>query len=327
MTLNLPIIGMTALAMLCGLHAQDAPAPGKPIDIEARKASIVNLETHIAQREQRLAEWGKDMVELNTRIEKRVDELVKMLAGIRDSDDSRNTVSQMKKDAIKGLKNGIDMYVRKRKEVRESVRTGDIAAIDDLGKFDKSIFKRVDQIAELTKSMPTHEDVEKYKSDGGSYWNGYYYENTRVSEEWKQNRRDTVRSDQARKNTIKGLRDVLARLDQRKRSIKDLLANRTLSDSERELYTRELGQADAYEDHINAQLRDITTSTGTGGRAVGDNQAHDIEDLIADARKDLREDVSRLFNLYDQFSKGRSYLEGLKKNLAARKEWMTKNAP
>ena len=57
------------------------------------------------------------------------------------------------------------------------------------------------------------------------------------------------------------------------------------------------------------------------------DQAHDIENMIEDARTDLREDAARLFRSYDQFVRGRAYIEGLKQNLADRKAWLEKNAP
>lgn len=317
------------LAAATCLHVQAQPQAValSPEEIAARRESVTTLEAHIAQREARLAEWAKDIVELDARIEKRVDELVKMLAGLRDSEESRSKVTQIKKDAIEGLKRGIELYTRKRKEIRELVRTGGTSAAGDLGKFDERIIKRVDQIAELTKSIPTHQDVAKYESDGGSYWNGYYYESSRISEEWKQNRRDDSRANQVRDETSKALRETLDRLDQRRRSLKDLLANRNLTPAAKDLYNSELGQIDAYEDHLNAQLRDITTASGGGAtQAVGRDQAHDIESLIDDARKDLREDVARLFRSYDQFVKGRAYLAGLNENLAARKKWLEENA-
>jgi hypothetical protein len=312
-----------ALIPVTGWASDENPAP----DLAARKESVANLETHIAQREQRLAEWGRDIVELDARIEKHVAELVKMLAGLRDSQDSRTKITQLKKDTIEGLKRGIDLYARKRKEVRELVRTGDGEALADLGKIDQRIITRVDQIAELAKSVPTHEDVDKYESDGGSsYWNGYYHESSRVSEDWKQNRRDTTQSNKLREDTNKALQEAIERLDQRRRSLKELLANRELTKSARDLYTTELGQIDAYQEHLKARLQDVTVGGGDGGQEVGSEQAYDIEALIGDARKDLREDVSLLFRTYDQFVRGRAYLEALKDNLAARKEWLEKNA-
>jgi hypothetical protein len=297
--------------------AETPPAP--VIDLEARKASVVNLEAHIAQREERLGDLSKDIITLDARIEKRVAELVKMLAELRDSKDSRSKVSQMKKDAIEGLQRGIEM--------REKVRTGDETALGDLGKFDERITTRVEQIVELTKSFPTHKDVEKYESDGSSYWNGYYYENTRISEDWRQNRRDNIRTGQQRDDTVEAIRGAIERLDQRRRSLKDLLANRTLTETARKLYVQELGQIDAYTDKLNTEMSDVVTHSGSGGsRQPGLDEAIDIGNLLEDARKDLRGDVSNLFRLYDEFARERSKTAALKENLVARKEWLEKNA-
>ena len=77
MTRKIILGGVAALVCLNGTRAQEVKPETAAMDYEARMASITNLETHIAQREQRLAEWGKDIVELDTRIEKRVDELVR----------------------------------------------------------------------------------------------------------------------------------------------------------------------------------------------------------------------------------------------------------
>ena len=245
-----------------------------------------------------------------------------MLAGIKDSQDSRSTVSHIKKEAIEALRSGIQRYTAKRREIAELIRTGDQSALGDLPKLDARIIKRVDQIAELTKSIPSHQDVEKYESDGGSYWNGYYYESSRISDDWKQNRRDRNASDQARKEMSQALKEGIERLDQRRRSLDDMLKNRQLAPSARELYTSELGQLDAYKDHLSAQLASVTTATGSGGTAVGMEQAHDVGNLIEDARRDLREDVARLFRTYDQFVRGRAYLAELQTKLDARKKWL-----
>ena len=307
--------------------AQEPTAPAA-IDMEARKASVVTLESHIAQREQRLGELGQDIVTLDARIEKRVNELVKMLANLRDSQDSKTRISKIKQEAMDALKRGIGIYVNKRKEIRERVRTGDETSLGDLGKFDERISKRVDQIVELSKSFPASQDVDKYKSEGGSYWNGYYYENSSISEEWKQNRRDSNQSKVQRDETTAAIRETLDRLDQRRRSLKDLLANRNPTESARKLYVQELGEIDAYTERLNTQLLEVTTPTVEGGTVAASlDEAKDFEELLDDARKDVRQDVSNLFRLYEEFARGRAQLEGLKANLGARKEWLEKNAP
>lgn len=303
---------------------------GEPVpvmDLEARKESVANLEAQIGLRETRLAELGQDIVTLDGRIEKRVDSLVKMLADTRDSQDSKTKVSQIKQDAIQGLRRGIDLYVAKRKEVAERVKKGDEAALGDIGKFDTRISTRVDQIVELSKSFPAHEDVKKYESDGGDYWNGYYYENSRISDEWKQNRRDNSQSKVQRDEVTTAIREGIARLDQRQRALKDALDNRNLSTSTRKLYTQELGQIHAQMENLNAQLTEVSMPTGGATRQPSLDEAIDMGQLLDDGRKDLRSDVSTLFRLYDSFDKERLRVGGMKENLAARKDWLEKNPP
>jgi chromosome segregation ATPase len=321
---NLLIGGMAMVIPVTGLIAEEAAPPA--MDIEARKQSVVDLESHIAQREQRLAEWGKDIVDLNARIEKRVDELVKLLAGLQDSQDSRRRVTQVKKEAIESLRLGIQRYAEKRREIREMVRTGSDEALGDLGKIDDHIIKRIDQIAELTKSIPAHQDMDKYESDGGggynSYWRGYH-DGTRVSEDWKQNRRDSSASELQRKQTAEALKKAIERIEDRRRLLKTQLAESGLTDSAKILYQTELGQADSYQNHLEV----VAGGGAGGGRSVSLDQAHDVENMIEDARTDLREDAARLFRSYDQFVSGRHYLAELKESLAARKAWLLENDP
>jgi hypothetical protein len=303
------------------------PIPTPVVDLEARKESVVNLEAQIGLREERLTELRQDIVTLDGRIEKRVDALVKMLADTRDSQDSKTKVSKIKQEAIQGLRRGIDLYVAKRKEIAERVKKGDEAALGDLGKFDTRISTRVDQIVELSKSFPPSEDVKKYESDGGDYWNGYYYENSRISDEWKQNRRDKTQGNVQRDEITTAIREGIARLDQRQRALKDMLDNRNPSPSARKLYTQELGQIDAQLENLNAQLAEVSMPTGGASRQPSLDEAVDMQQLLDDARKDLRSDVSTLFRLYDGFDKERMRLGEMKENLAARKAWLEKNAP
>jgi len=104
-------------------------------------------------------------------------------------------------------------------------------------------------------------------------------------------------------------------------------ANRNPSDSARKLYTQELGQIDAQSENLKKQLAEITMSTGGATRQPSLDEAVGLGQLLDDARKDLRSDLSTLFRLYDEFDRERAYLAGLKENLTARKAWLEKNAP
>lgn len=316
----------TLLVTLEFSEAQTTPTP--VIDLEARKESVVNLESQITLRETRLAELGQDIVTLDGRIEKRVDELVKMLSDTRDSQDSKTKVSKIKQEAIQGLRRSIELYASKRKEIAESVKSGNEAALGDLAKFDKRIGTRVQQIVELSKSFPGHEDVNKYESDGGdSYWRGYYHENTRISEEWKQNRRDGSQAKVQRDEVTKAIQEGIERLDQRRRALQDMLDNRNPSETSRKLYTEELGQIDAQSENLKSQLAEMAMPTSGATRTPSLDDAINLQQLLDDARKDLRSDVSSLFHGYDVYNRERARLTEMKENLAARKEWLEKNAP
>jgi len=321
--LHLPIALLFFPALL------NAETEDKPIDLEARKASVVNLEAQIVQREARLSEIGSEIVTLDTRIEKRVAELVEMLANMRDSKDSRFRVSQIKRDAIERLHAGIEMYSRKRAEMAEKVRKGDATALGDLDKFDQHNLTRVDQIVKLTKSFPTHGDVEKYESTGSdTYWRGYYHENTRISDDWKQNRRDGVQSKKQRDETTAELRKGIERMETLRRDLAAQLENKQLGQDKRDFVIHEIGQKDAIIERLKSQLQEIVLGDQSSGtRQPSLNEAIDIEHLLEDARKDLRADVSRLFQLYDTFTAERAKTAALKENLEARKTWLEKHAP
>jgi hypothetical protein len=317
------------LALLLFSVILNAETTDTAIDLAARKASVVNLEAQIVQRETRLVELGSEIVTLDARIEKRVAELVGMLAGIRDSQDSRFKLSQIKRDAINQLQAGIERYARKRAEVKEKIRKGDTTALGDLDKIDSHNLTRVEQIVELTKSFPTHRDVEKYEASGSeTYWNGYYQENVRVSEDWKQNRRDGVQSDKQRDETTAEIRKGIERMESLRRDLVGQLENPKLSEESRNLAIHELGQKDAIIEHLKSQLQEVVMGEGSAvARQPSLDEAIDIDNLLQDSSKDLRDDVSRLFRLYDVFSTERAKTAALKENLEARKAWLENHSP
>jgi chromosome segregation ATPase len=318
---------LSTIALFTTLIGTALAEPAAVMDLETRRASVVNLEAQIKQREARLQEVGEDIKSIDSRVEKRFDSVVKLLADTRDSQDSKTRISQIKQDAITGLRRAINVYVSKRKEVAERVAKGDDPALGDLKKFDERIAARIAQIVELSKSFPAHEDMNKYESDGGDYWHGYYHENTRISEDWKQSRRDSSQGKVQRDEVTAAIQEGIERLDQRRRTLKDLLDNRNPSDSARKLYNQELGQIDAQIENLKSDLVEVSLPTGGATRTPSLDEAVDMGQLLDDARKDLRADVSELFRLYDSFDRERFRVTEMRENLAARKKWLEVNAP
>lgn len=323
------------------VRAQETP----PIDMAARRESVVNLGNHIALREQRLGEIISDIKALDERNEKRIDSLVDTLKSLKDSSDTGTRINALKVDAINGLKKGITIYVSKRREIFERLRSDKNAPVEaltgDMEKFDARIQKRVDQIMELAKSMPAREDVEKYEDDGGVYWDGWYQETTRISEEWKQNRRQGVATEKSLREIRQALEKAIGSLEARRNSTAEILKNRAVSDAERALQTEELGRIDAILLNRRNDLLELkpspdpeTTAEKDAFSATGDSRITDgassdqtkvMKDMLEDSRKDIAADFWTVLRKYGEAATERDKISALKVNLEARKKWLAEH--
>ncbi len=274
----------------------------------------------------------KDLLGMDARVEKQIDDIVKNLAALKDSIDSKTKVANIKDEVMNALVRTIWLYRQKRVDVFERMRKDSNVPKEELEKtlktFDERIGKRIDQVMELAKSFPGHEDVKKYESYGGSYYNGWYQENTRVTDEWKQNRRASTSGRVARRDLLQGLDKAIDTNRSRRASTADALANRKLSDKERILQQEELGRLDAILDKLREDRRELALPDGGGAtREIGAGEAHDAEQLLDDERADLARDFSEIMRKYTELDAERTRIFDLKANLAAREEWLKNNPP
>ncbi|MES2692881.1 MAG: hypothetical protein V4773_05365 [Verrucomicrobiota bacterium] len=323
---------MKRTLIICCLAAGLAVAqePEKP-DLEARRESVFTLKQHLAMREKRLAEVAAEIRERGEATDKKIGELVDMLAGLKDSQSSKRRVSEVKGEAIAGLKRMLQVYKDERRKIVQELRSDDsvpaealkkdMEAIDALGE------KRVAQIVELVKSMPGGEDVAKYETDGSYEYNGVAYENSRVSEEWRQNRRDKVESEKQRREAQQALEAAIADLGRRQGTLKASLAGGKLTPAETELYQQELGHVSQLLDQRKKQLVGVTAPSTSAEIAASKGEADDLKDLFNNARGDIAEDFAKTVRLYHSAAAEREKIYAVKANLAAREKWLQENDP
>jgi hypothetical protein len=307
--------------------AQQAPATFTPAEIEARRQSVVNLEAHIAQRQERQGLIINDIRSLDDRVEEGVDKVVTMLEKVKDSEASKVRIATVKADVITGLRRTIDYYNNHRDVIREQLRTGksDLPKETlerDLAIFDGRIEKRIAQIAELAKSFTDPQELEKYEVTSRSSWYGWSYENEEISEAWKQNRRESRHTESAREGVANGLRDSVQHLKERNAYLTGKLKEPNLSDSEREFYQSDLGRNAALIEQRNKQLEEFSTGTAPVTQSLDQTSAHEMDLLVQSARADLREDFFTIFRKYSELNRARAELKQFEDNLAARKEWL-----
>jgi hypothetical protein len=308
--------------------AETTPAP---IDYEARIKSVTTIKEHIAEREERFALLKKDLLDMDARLEKQVEAIIKRLAAVKDSNDSRTTVANMKDDVMDGLIRNIWVYRQKRVTVFERMRKENIVPKEELEKtlkaFDDHINKRVSQVMELAKSFPGHQDIKKYESYGTSYYNGYQQEDVRISEDWKQNRRDNTSGRQARKEILTRLETAIETNQNRRATILNTLANSKISEKEKALQQEELGRTEATIDNLKSQRSELVLPNAEGGKEIGGGEAHDIKQMLDDARVDLSRDFTDIMRKYSDLETERTRIYELKNNLQAREEWLKNNPP
>lgn len=324
---NLYRIALLSLS-LHSAWSQTAPAP---IDYEARVQSVATLKEHIAAREERFQTLRKELLAKDERLEKQVDSIIKRLAELTDSKDSRTKVANMKDHVIEGLIRNIWIFRQKRMAVFERMRRENIVPKEELEKtlaaFDAHINKRVSQVMELAKSYPGHQDLNKYETYGTSYYNGYYNEDVRISEDWKQNRRDNTSGRQARKEVLTALEKAIETNQSRRATILNNLGSKKITEKEKTLQQEELGRIDAAIDNLRNQRRELVMPEGGASKEIGSDEAHDVEQMLEDARGDLSRDFSDIMRLYNDLETERTRLYGLKNNLQAREEWLKNNPP
>ncbi len=313
------------------LAAQTASSPAEPIDYEARAKSVETLKTYIAQREERFAVQKADLQALDARIEERIDHLVKTLLGIKDSPDSKTKVANIKGDVIDGLRRTVTVYRQKRMEIFERQRKEQTVSEKELAAnidtFDKRIGKRIEQIMDLVKSLPGYEDVPKYENTGGtSYANGWYEETSRISDAWRQNRRQTNKTDTERRDILADIEKAMTSADSRRRSLTEALKG-NLNDRDRSLREEELGRVDALLTDLRQRRREVALPGDGGGREIGMSEASDLRGMIEDSAADLRRDFNDLFKKLDDLDRERTTLRGWENNLKARQEWLKNNPP
>ncbi|WP_367870938.1 hypothetical protein [Luteolibacter sp. Populi] len=161
---------MKLTLIICCLAAtlaagQEAPPP----DLDARRESVVIIKQNLAMREKRLAEVGAEIRENGATIDKKVGELVDMLAGLKDSESSKRRVSEVKGEAIAGLKRMLQVYKEERRKIVQKLAGDNSAPSEalkkDMATIDALAEKQVARILELVKSMPGGEDISKNETD------------------------------------------------------------------------------------------------------------------------------------------------------------------
>lgn len=136
------------------------------------------MEVSVAAQQKRTDFLRTEIKATDSRIEARVDSIVNALTLIGDSKDSSTKVARMKAQTIEALKS-IAYYQTKRATLVQELRQPTLRLTAEqkqrgIDIFDARCEKRVAQILQIRKSLPTEKDYARYKATG-STWAGTTY--------------------------------------------------------------------------------------------------------------------------------------------------------
>lgn len=311
---------ITALAWLAAasvLCAQATPA-GAP---DSLRQSVETLTLHLAIREKRLAELTAEIMERSQRTDARIGDLVTLLTSVRDSQASRRIVSQVTGEAIGNLQNMIEIYQRERRTIAERLRTDRSAPADalnrDIDTIDALIERRKTDIIALARSIPGNENLPRIENTSWGYssFHGGFYDNSRVSDAWRQNRRDRVQSTVQRREVQRALEDSLADLRQRQRRLVTALGSTNLTAPQREIQQQELERVLVMIQQRQEQLVEINEPAEAPEQAASRNEATELRNLIRDSRQDIAADFSQTLRLYRAAAAERQRIHQIRTNL------------
>lgn len=302
------------------------------IDLPARRQSVEIMKEHIEMREARLEEVVEDLKQRGDGIDKRIGRVVDSLAKLKDSESSKTRISMLKSEAAHDLMKMIETYQAERRRLVEQAKKDPDAPLESLAalvkKIDERIETRAAQVVKLVESIPGAKDVKKYESAGGGYYgNGWGWRNERISDTWRQNRRDGVQSKKARDEARQALESSISDLERRRDAAAAQLKRNDLTEVEREIQKFELEHVQSLLGIRHKQLVEVSRPAKAPAEAASKDEADSMKGLFEDAVTHLSSDFNDTLRLYRQALAENEKLHALRLNLAAREKWLAENDP
>lgn len=275
---------------------------GSSIILAADPASLDHLKMALKGREFHSNFLLEEVRATDKRVESRMENLVNALKMVTDSKDSKTKVARMKKETIEGLMKSIELYNAKRSDIQEQLVRPTSSNLTTEQKqrirkeLDSRIEKRVAQIVELQQSLPTNEEYEKYTVlPGGIGWS----DSTIVkNEDWEQNRRVMLQSDEVRKKLISDLQRSIERLEDQGRKLQKQMTAQPAAAS---VLEAEITRNSELLSNRQTQLDQALTEPEPAGRPIGKGEATALDEAVKVAVTGLRVEVTKLFADYTAF--------------------------
>ncbi len=294
-----------------------APAPAAPA-APAVPAAAPNpaLAKQLRAAQKEIDTLTADLQKTDQRIEAKITKAVETLRTLTDSNDSGTRVADVKADVIDFLRKQLTDYAQRRAQVRGQLdnrqRTIPQAILEsDLAKIDQRIDHRIEQVMALGGSFARHQDYDKYEATGTAW---YGHTEFRLSEDWKANRRATLKAAQQTGKLGDAIDDSIRRLSSTNRYKQSQLAA-ARPDTAR-LLQADIRRNQALIGALENSRENLLTPQPSSQTPLGALEAKAIHQRYQKAAVDVRRDQLKLTGLYNNLNAARARQATLLKAVA-----------
>jgi hypothetical protein len=325
-SISIFVVASVVILGVDSVMAQGGPKAAAAASIELTPEELADriplVEAQIGDREERALELTNDIIELDDRIEGRIDRVLKLLKGMKDSNDSGTRVVRMKQEAMDGLSATIDYYDSKRRDLKmEAYERDPKIEREDLFKsiatYDGRIEKRISQILDLAQTFMQHKDLPKYTyARSGGRWGG---RTRHRNPAYQQNRSQTIQTGQTQRDLIEALQQTATDMDRRNRDIQERM-KKPMTDQYRALLQEELDGNEQLMAQREEQIGMLLEGPSGGGKAVSTRSAMTTEGMIDDLVADIQDDFDDLFADIYELNQEKMNLKYLRERLEVGKK-------
>jgi hypothetical protein len=309
----------SSILLLAALTADAAWAQvlAQPTPDELRRALQVT-QTRVVLQQNQLKQIHQRMLALDAEIENNLDQILKQLAAVKDSQDSGVHVAGMKEQALAELKSSLDFYRQERARrlaqlnARAATRQRD-ELLQEVKVLDAREEKRVDQIVELATTLTAHKDYRQYNVYRDNWGWDYYMANP----VYFQNKRESTKATLDKEQILKDLKRSADDLTQYNQVLKQTFWTMT-KENDRERLKLAMQMNDELLKKRRSQIQQVLNEQHEPTRKLGRSAAFQMEQLL----HDLTLQVERDFNELGRLGTARDVAYSILRDLEAQQEFI-----
>lgn len=284
--------------MLAALAGGSAWAPAQPSREELQRAMLV-AQTRMLLQQNQLKQIQQRMLALDAEIENKIDQILKQLATVKDSQDSGTHVAGMKEKALTKLQGSLDFYRQERTRRLAQLNERNPArpqseVLEEVKALDAHQEKRVDQIVALATTLTEHKDYRQYNVYRDNWGWDYYMANPA----YLQNRRESTKTTLDKEQILKELKCNVDELTQRNLQLQlEQALALAPAEHERERLKSEMQINEELLKKRRGQIQQTLNEHHEPTRKLGRSAAFQMEQLLHDMTQQVERDFGEMSRL------------------------------